>query len=97
MPKSDIGQRYRNTFVRSNHVVVVLSYYYRIIFYIYYILEWHLNHMNGPTAPCILLSSPGTGNRGTLYFPFFHIPIHHFPIPFPIPHSLVPNPSRLTI
>ena len=35
MPKSDIGQQYRNTFVRSNHVVVVLSYYYRIIFYIY--------------------------------------------------------------
>ena len=46
-------------------------------------------------APGIILSSPGTGNRGTLYFPFpfshfhFPIPISHskFPIPIPIPSS----------
>ncbi len=39
----------------------------------------------------IILSSPGTGNRGTLYFLFSHFPIpHSFQSQSPIP---VPNPS----
>ena len=42
-------------------------------------------------APGIILSSPGTGNRGTLYF-HSHFPIPIFPFPFPIPNS--PSPSQ---
>ena len=40
-------------------------------------------------APGIILSSPGTGGRGTLYFPF---PFSHsqFPSPSPVP---IPSPQ----
>ena len=41
MPKSDIGQRYRNTFVRINHVVVkfLLQNHLHILF-CFSFLEW---------------------------------------------------------
>ena len=40
----------------------------------------------------IILSSPGTGGRGTLYFPF---PFSHsqFPIPIPSPQSQAQSQS----
>ncbi len=37
----------------------------------------------------IILSSPGTGGRGTLYFPFL---FSHSHFPFPIPNSHFPFP-----
>ena len=41
----------------------------------------------------IILSSPGTGNRGTLYFLFSHFPFSHSPFPIPYSPIPVPNPS----
>ena len=52
----------------------------------------------------IILSSPGTRNRGTLYFPIpfshFHFPIPNSPSQSPVPNPRPrpsPSPSRLTI
>ena len=42
----------------------------------------------------IILSSPGTGCRGTLYFPF---PFSHFHFPIPISHPQSPGPGPVPV